>query len=179
MVAVDHQRVVAVDRELPWQAGKHALLVGADDAGLAVHLRLRADDGRAKRRANGLVAQAHAQDRQLAGKVPDGGHRHARLARRAGAGADAQARELPGLEARVQLVQRHLVVAQRDHLGAQLAEILHDVEGEAVVVVDHQQLHFGLLKIEQPNAEGTETSQRTQKKFTKDFIAYSRSGGRP
>jgi hypothetical protein len=27
------------------------------------------------------------------------------------------------------------------HLGAQFAEVLHDVVGEAVVVVDHQEFH--------------------------------------
>src|SRR5213082_2890085 len=35
--------------------------------------------------------------------------------------------------------QRDLVVAEHAHVLAQLAEVLHQVEGEAVVVVDHQQ----------------------------------------
>jgi hypothetical protein len=34
-----------------------------------VHLRFGAHDGAAEGRADGLVAQAHAQDGQLAGKV--------------------------------------------------------------------------------------------------------------
>jgi hypothetical protein len=37
-----------------------------------------------------------------------------------------------------QRIQRHLVVADHAHLFTQLAEILHEVVGEAVVVVDHQ-----------------------------------------
>jgi hypothetical protein len=31
-----------------------------------------------------------------------------------------------------------LVVAQHLHLGTQFSQVLHQVEGEAVVVVDHQ-----------------------------------------
>jgi hypothetical protein len=139
--ALDGQRVVAVDRELFRQPGKHALLRGGDDAGLAVHQLLRADDVAAKRRANALVAQAHAQDGQLAGKVLDRSHRDAGLGRRAGAGRNDQAIELPALQARFDLGHGDLVVAEHFHLGAQFAKVLDDVVGEAVVVVDHQESH--------------------------------------
>jgi hypothetical protein len=37
------------------------------------------------------------------------------------------------------LLDADLVVAEHPHVGAELAEILHEVVGEAVVVVDHQQ----------------------------------------
>ena len=67
--ALDRQRVVAVDRELPRQAFKHALLRGADDRGLAVHELLRANDVAAKCRANRLMAQADTQNRQLASRI--------------------------------------------------------------------------------------------------------------
>src|SRR2546429_2992180 len=44
--------VVAVDRELLGQVGEHALAVGGDDAGLAMHLLARAHDVAAEGRAN-------------------------------------------------------------------------------------------------------------------------------
>ncbi|WDT81612.1 MAG: hypothetical protein MPW14_07775 [Candidatus Manganitrophus sp.] len=34
--------------------------------------------------------------------------------------------------------QRHGVVALHPHLGAQLAQVLHQVVGEGIVVVDHE-----------------------------------------
>ncbi|MNY74584.1 hypothetical protein D3C86_2136470 [compost metagenome] len=73
--------MVAVDGELLGQPGKDTLLRSGNDAGLAVHELLRADDVSTKRRTNGLVAQAHAEDGQLARKVFDRGHRDTRLGR--------------------------------------------------------------------------------------------------
>src|SRR5690606_19325095 len=40
-----------------------------------------------------------------------------------------------------ELLQRHFVVAHDQHLGAQLAQVLHDVVGKAVVVIQHQDFH--------------------------------------
>ena len=42
--ALNHQRVVAIDGELPGQPGEHAFLIGGDDAGFAVHLPPGAHD---------------------------------------------------------------------------------------------------------------------------------------
>ena len=39
---------------------------------------------------------------------------------------------------RLDLAERHLVVAAHAHVGAQLAEILHEVVGERIVVVDDE-----------------------------------------
>jgi len=87
------------------------------------------------------VAQAHAQNWQLAGKVLDRSHRDARLGGRAGAGRNHQAIELPGVEPRFDLGHGDFVIAEHFHLRAQFAEILDDVVGEAVVVIDHQEFH--------------------------------------
>ena len=63
------------------------------------------------------------------------GHRNAGLARRAGAGAYHQ---ILGLE-RFDFGRRDVVVAAHQHFLAELGEILHDVVGEAVVIVYHQE----------------------------------------
>jgi hypothetical protein len=67
----------------------------------------------------------------------------ARLGRRTRPGRQHQ---LPRLQRRDPF-QRDLVVAEHPHLGAELTEVLHQVEGEAVVVVDHQQHVRSILLI--------------------------------
>jgi hypothetical protein len=61
----------------------------------------------------------------------------ARLVRRAGTRRNHDA---VGLE-RKRLLDGQLVVAHDGQLRAQLAQILHQVIGKAVVVVNHQNLH--------------------------------------
>src|SRR3989344_1891704 len=133
--ALDGQRVVADHGELPGQAGEDALFVGGDDAGLAVHLLAGTDHLAAQGGTDALVAQAHAQDGQLAGKTLQRGHADTGFGGRAGTGREHQAVGLHGGD----LVEGDLVVAHHLDLFAQFAEVLHQVEGEAVVVVDHQQ----------------------------------------
>src|SRR6218665_1402859 len=139
--ALDGQRVVAVDRELPGQAGEQALLRGVDDAGFAVHQLPGPHDGAAERGADALVTQAHAQNRQLAGKMPDRRHRNAGLGRGAGAGREHQALGGSGRKA----LPRDRVVAKHLDIGTEFAQVLDDDVGEAVVVVDHQESHAALL----------------------------------
>ena len=79
------------------------------------------------------VAQADAQNRLLAGEVLEHCHRNARLCRRFRAGRDADAVRVQ----RFDLFERDFIIAVDPHVFAQLAEILHDVVGEGVVVVDH------------------------------------------
>ncbi len=106
-----------------------------------MHELLGPHDGAAKCSTDGLVAQAHAQNWQLTGKVPDGRHRDARLCGRAGARRDHEAIELPGVEPHFDVSHGDFVVAKHFHLRTEFAEILDDVVGEAVVVVDHQEFH--------------------------------------
>jgi hypothetical protein len=71
--------VIARHVEVLGQPGEHAFLRGLDRADLAVHHLLGADHLAAERLADGLVAQAHAQQRHLAGEVLEHGHRDAGL----------------------------------------------------------------------------------------------------
>jgi len=84
-------------------------------------------------RADALVAEAHAQDRDPAGEIRDGGVGDAGVVRRAGPRADDQ---MGGI-ARGDLRDRHGVVAEHFRLRAQLAQKLNEVVGEGIVVVDY------------------------------------------
>src|SRR5690606_21089430 len=102
---------------------------------LAVHDALGADDAATEGSADGLVAKADAEQRDAAGKMFDGGHRDARLIGRAGARRDHDVARRHGFDAG----EIDLVVADHAHVGAQFPEVLHEVPGEGIVVVDHQQ----------------------------------------
>ncbi|MNT61924.1 hypothetical protein D3C72_1995990 [compost metagenome] len=105
-----------------------------------MHDLLRAHDVAAEGRADGLVAQADAQDGLLAGICLDQGDRDAGFGGRAGAGRHA---DLVRVQ-RGDFFQRDLVVAGHAHIHTQFAKILDQVVGKGIVVVDHQQ-HFFLL----------------------------------
>src|SRR4030095_10345930 len=80
------------------------------------------------------MAETDAEDGNLPREALDEGHRDARLTRRAGAGRDDD----PVGRHRRHLVARDGVGAPHRDLRAALREVLHEVVGEGVVVVDHQ-----------------------------------------
>jgi hypothetical protein len=83
--AADGQAVIARGGEGVGQACEDALVVVADLAGLAVHDGLGADHVAAIGLADGLVAQAHAQDRQVVRRAAQQRQADAGLVRRLGA----------------------------------------------------------------------------------------------
>ena len=102
----------------------------------AVHQADGANDVAARRIADGLVAKADAQQRQFAGESLDGGARDSRFFRRARAGRDDQVRRILAFD----FVERDLVVAMDFEIEGRinLAEPLHEVVGERIVVVDQE-----------------------------------------
>ncbi len=80
------------------------------------------------------MAEADAEDRDLAGELLDRLVRDARVVRRAGAGRDDDA-VVAG-----QLGDGDFVIAEDGRLDPELAEVLDEVVRERVVVVDHRQL---------------------------------------
>ena len=100
--------------------------------GLAVHDLARASDGAAVGVADALVAQADSQCGRRRAEPAQDIVGDAGLLRRARPGGDD---DLLRVHVR-DLLQRGLIVADHLHLGPQLAEILIEVIGEAVVVVD-------------------------------------------
>src|SRR5947209_5011906 len=83
------------------------------------------------------MPEADTEDRQLARKMPDRFDRDARFVGRARPRRDDE-QVGPALRNARDV---YLVVAKNFDVGAELAEVLHQVVGEAVVVVDHEKFH--------------------------------------
>ena len=132
--ALDGERVVAHRLEALREAAEDALAVVGDAARLAVHETLGGDDARAERLRDGLVPEADAEERHLAGEFPYGGERYAGRVRIAGAGREDDRLRLEGGDAR----EVDLVVADHLHVRPKPSKLLHEVVGERVVVVNHQ-----------------------------------------
>src|SRR5918992_4943398 len=105
-----------------------------DARDLAVHNPLRPHHLAAEGLADRLVSETHAEDRDAAGEALDRCEGDAGLVRRARTGRDHDVR---GRE-RTDFLDGELVVAKHAHLGAKLAQVLNEVEGKRIVVVDHQ-----------------------------------------
>ena len=133
-LALDDERVVTAGRERVGEPGEDPLAVVVYRARLAVDDPHVADHLGAEGLADRLVAEADPQDRQLAGELADGGERHARLVRRARARREDEPVRQEGPDAG----DVDLVVPEDRDVRPQLAEVLHHVERERVVVVDQQ-----------------------------------------
>ena len=134
-VALHRQAVVAGGGEGVRQAGEDALAVVVDRAGLAVHQGLGADHLAAKGLADGLVAQADAEDRQVGRRGRE--QRPGRCRPRWACTGRARAGRASGRRASASAT---LIASLRMHarLRPQLVQVVDEVVGEAVVVIDHQ-----------------------------------------
>ena len=133
-VGVGDQRVVAAGDQRARQAGEDRPAVVLDLGVLAVD-RLALDDRAAEGLDQRLVAEADAEHRRAGlGEGADRLDRDPGLGRRAGAGRDDEAVGA-ALE---QLADLGLVVADDLELGPELAQVLDEVVGEGVVVVDDE-----------------------------------------
>src|ERR1700685_991150 len=133
-VGVDHERVVAPDRERRGEAVEDRAPVMLDARGLAMH-RLVELPAPAEGLRERLVAKAHPQRGHPRLRHP--AHELQRdpgLLGRAWTGRDHAAL----IRALEQLVHAGPVVADDVDLGPQLAEVLHEVVSERVVVVEDQ-----------------------------------------
>src|SRR5690348_1636129 len=131
-LALDHQRMIARGFEWRVDAAKDAAAIVLDFGKLAVHRHRCAHDLAAESLADRLVAEANAEDRDARRRGGDQVEADAGLVRRARAGREHDGVRLGGDHG----ARRHLIVTMHLDLGPELAEIVHEVEGEAVVVVD-------------------------------------------
>src|SRR5258708_3345458 len=99
-----------------------------------------ADDFSAKRGANSLVPEADTENGKFPSEALDQLHGNARLLRRARTGRDDDTLGL----ATGNLFDRNFVVAMDFDLATQLAEVLREVVGKRIVVVEKQN-HNGFL----------------------------------
>jgi len=100
-----------------------------------MHQAWSADDITAIHLTDALVAEADAQNRGRRAKVLDHSAGDTSFVWRAGAWRYANAR---GLE-RLDFLQGHGIVADDFHFCTELAEVLYEVVGEGIVVVDDEQ----------------------------------------
>src|SRR5713101_7141943 len=140
--------MVARRREGIGQLPENILAVVTDLTGLAVEKFRSADDFSSKRSANGLMAEAHAENRKFPGKALDQLDGNARLLRRTRTGGNHDAFRLPPGN----LFNGNLVVAMHFDLATQLAEVLREVVGKLIVVVEKQN-HNGLNSTMPKNEE--------------------------
>ena len=128
----DDQRVIAGAGERRVEPCKYALSIVLDPTRLAMHQLAGADDLASECLADGLMAQADTQNRNFAGHVPYQRNENASLARRTGPRREQDA---VGLQ-RLDLLDCELIVAMDLDLGPQFSEILDEVVGERIVVVE-------------------------------------------
>ena len=129
--------MVSRGHELLRQIPEYRFAVVLNLARLAVHNFLRANHPAAERRSDGLMSQAHSQDWNFSCEALDERHADSGFFRRTRAGRNHNAFRPQILN----LVQSYLVIAADFQILPHLAEILRQVVGKRIVVVE-QQNHF-------------------------------------
>ncbi len=134
-VALDDEGVVAGGCDRAGKAGENTFASMENRGCFAMHEVFCADDFTSKNLADGLVAEADAEDGSGVTKLADDITTDASFVWRAGARGDANA--LGGEFA--DFVDAHSIIANHLHFRAKLAKVLHEVVGEGVVVIDNEE----------------------------------------
>ncbi len=100
-----------------------------------MHQAISAHDLAAERLADTLQAEAYAENRNFARHLAQKSQRDSGLGGSARSGRDDDRRRMK----RANAGDIDRVVALDDDVGAEFAEVLHDVVGKRVVVIDHQE----------------------------------------
>lgn len=108
-----------------------------DGGEFAVHRLRRADDVAAEGLADGLVTEADAEERGVLGAADDF-EADAGVVRIARAGGDDDAGGFAGEE----FIHRNFIVAEDFDFVTEIAEILDQVPGKAIVIVDEREHSF-------------------------------------
>jgi hypothetical protein len=136
----DSQRMVSGHLERRFHPLIKPLAVVLDHAGFAVHDAAAAADRGSGNQTDGLMAKADSENGGAGqGAISFHGcledfEADSRFLGGAGSGAENDALRGHGLN----LFHRDRIVSVDDHVGSQLAQVLNEVEGEAVVVVDDE-----------------------------------------
>jgi len=128
------ERVVPRGRHRHGQPLKDCPIVVDDGAGLAVHQMRRADDFAPERFTNRLMSQADSKDRNLPGDLPNEIDADPCFVRRAGARRDNDLLRVHSFN----VFHCHLVVAAHFDLFAKFSNVLDEVVGERIVVVEDE-----------------------------------------
>lgn len=130
----DDERVVAGGGERIGHVLEEVFVVVPDGGRFAVHHAVVDNDVAAEGVADALVAQADAEDGDFAGEVFDDVVGEAGFARGAGAGGDENAVGVEFFDAG----EGDLVVAVDLHGNVHFAQVLDEVVGERIVVIEHE-----------------------------------------
>ena len=143
--AIDDEGVIAGGRKRTGDAPEDRLLRVRDARHLAMHHLRCAADRSAEGLTQALMPQAYAQDGKRGAELDEKVLADARVGRRSRPGRQHNRHRTQ----RRDLCQGDLVVAPNHHVLAELTEVLHQVVGERIVVVDHQHevfaMHLSLL----------------------------------
>ena len=132
--ALDDERMIARGGEGVGKFSEDALGVVMDAAGFAVEELGCANHSPPERRADGLVSEANTENGKSSGETLDQLNANPRVLGSAGTRGDDDAFRLAARD----FVDGNLIVAMDFHLAAQLAEILRQVIGKRIVVVEQQ-----------------------------------------
>jgi hypothetical protein len=131
--------VIARGRHRHGKALKDGFVVVDDRAGLAVHEVGCADYAASEGLADGLMSKADTENRYLAGEVADQFDADAGFVRCARAGGDDDSFGVHGFD----LGNGDLIVAAHFDVSAQFSEILDQVIGKRIVVIEYEdQINF-------------------------------------
>jgi len=130
----DNQRVVAVGNHRRVQITKNSAAVMLDHAGLSMHDAIRADYTAAKSCTDRLMSKAYAQNGNLSGEVSDQIDGDAGFVRSAGSRRNY---DFAG-SSLFDFVQRDLIVATYLDLFPRLSDVLDEIKGKGVVVVEDE-----------------------------------------
>src|SRR5208337_3183532 len=130
--ALDDERMIARRLERPVEPAKDSSGVVLDARDLAMHGDWRPHHLAAEGLPDRLMAEADAEERRRLARRPHEVEADARLVRRAGTGRENDRVRLRGQS----LLHADLIVPPHRDVCAELAEIVDEVEREAVIVVD-------------------------------------------
>ena len=132
--AFDDEGVVAGGFEGAGETGEDILAGVQDGRGFAVHEARGADDVASVNLPDALMAEAHAEDGNFSTEMPNHIATDTGIGGRAGAGGDDYffGREL------LDVGNGNLVVAFYKKLRTKFAEVLNEVVGERIVVIDDE-----------------------------------------
>ena len=130
----DDQRMITVCHHRGIDSAEDRAAVMLYHAGFAVHDAIGADYHSAERGTDRLVPEADPQDWNFSGKVADEVERDAGFVRRAWSGGQDDLTWNHVFD----LIDRDLIVTTDTHFLSSLANVLDEVEGERVVVVENE-----------------------------------------
>ena len=138
--ALHHQGVVTGGGQGLGQIGEHPFLLVVNSRGLAMHGLTGTHHTSAKTLGHGLVTQAHPQHWRGGSQLVDHVQAHPRLIRVTRTRGKHHRRRPQGGKLRdgERVIALHPQAGGKGMVHRQLPQVLHQIEGEAVVIVDHQ-----------------------------------------